>query len=195
MQWKVQKLEQSSNQNQPQHVKQCSYHKCYWKPQFKNSKCYVQYSIFLHNHSYVIRIEFVCARMSLVCHYSLISFYMSFVCDLYARMWLVCHSYVTRMCLYIPMSLVCCPYVICISLVCHPYITRMCAYVTRISLICTSMSPIYHLHVLVCHPYVTRMWFYHELLSIRKELQMTEFVKFLLHVVISWYKEYFHMIH
>ena len=160
MQWKVQKLEQSSNQNQPQHVKQCSYHKCYWKPQFKNSKCYVQYSIFLHNHSYVIRIEFVCARMSLVCHYSLISFYMSFVCDLYARMWLVCHSYVTRMCLYIPMSLVCCPYVICISLVCHPYITRMCAYVTRKSLVCVLMSPVSHSYVLVCHPYIICMYSY-----------------------------------
>ena len=141
MQWKVQKLEQSSNQNQPQHVKQCSYHKCYWKPQFKNSKCYVQYSIFLHNHSYVIRIEFVCARMSLVCHYSLISFYMSFVCDLYA----------------IRMSLVCA----CIFL-CHSYVVHMSfvyhSYVTRISLVCVLMSPVCYLYVCLCHPYLTHMY-------------------------------------
>ena len=138
----------------------------------------VQFNIILH----VIRMWLVCSYvtcMPFVCHsYVLVYSYVT-------RMSSICHLYITRMS-PVYHSYVC---------LCHPYVTCMYAYVTRISLICTSMSPIYHLHVLVCHPYITRMWFYHELLSIRKELQMTEFVKFLLHVVISWYKENFHMIH
>ena len=98
--------------------------------------CHVQYSMLLH-----------IIRMSFACQYSLISFFMSFVC---ARMWLVCHSYVTRMCSYISMLLVRRPYVTCISLVCHSYITRMYPFVTRV----------YHSYVCVCHPYLTHMYSY-----------------------------------
>ena len=85
---------------------------------------------------HVIRMLFVCTRMSLVFH-------------LYVtRMSLVFHLYVTRMYSYIirvplvctRMSPVCDSYV----LVCNPYVTRMS---------------------LACHPYVTRLWFYHEPLT------------------------------
>ena len=65
--------------------------------------------------------------------YSLILFYMSFVCHSYV---LVCHSYVIRIISYVIRLYL---YVICMSLV-----------GTRISLVCQS-------YVLVCHPYVIRM--------------------------------------
>ena len=68
--------------------------------------------------------------------YSLILFYMSFVCHSYV---LVCHSYVIRIISYVIRLYL---YVICMSLV-----------GTRISLVCQS-------YVLVCHPYVTRMYSY-----------------------------------
>ena len=64
-------------------------------------------------YSHVIRMPFVCSRMSFACH--------SYV--------LVCHVYVTSM--Y--------SYVIRMSLVCHPYVTLMCSYVIRVSLVCTPM--------------------------------------------------------
>ena len=93
-QWKVQKLEQLSDQNHSQHVTQCSYHKWYRKLRFKSFKWYIQFNTILH----VIRMAFVCALISLICQYSLISLHMS----------IVCHSYVTCMCSYvIRMSLVC----------------------------------------------------------------------------------------
>ena len=95
---------------------------------------------------------------------------MSFACQSFAifmpivctRMSHACHSYVTRMCLYLiymysyairmsvvctRMSSVCHSYV----LVCHPYVTRMYSYVIRMSLVCTCMSSI-------CHSYVGLPW-------------------------------------
>ena len=91
----------------------------------------------------VIRMLFVCTRMSLVFHW-----YVTRMCSYFIRMSLVFHLYVTRMYSYIirvplvctRMSPVCDSYV----LVCNPYVTRMS---------------------LVCHPYVTRLWFYHEPLT------------------------------
>ena len=79
----------------------------------------------------------------------------SFVCHLYV---LVCHSFVTRMQLYIIciyshvifMSLLCTH----MSSVCHSYVL-VC---NGISLVCTHMSSVYHSYVLVYHPYVTRMY-------------------------------------
>ena len=72
--------------------------------------------------------------------YSLILFYMSFVC-----LSCVIHLY---------------SYVIPMSLLCRPYVTRMYSYVIRMSHICTRMSPVCHSNVLVCHPYFTRMYSY-----------------------------------
>ena len=94
------------------HLKQCSFHRWYWKLRFKNFKSY----IILH----IIRMSFAYTRMSSVYHSYVL------VCHLYVTR---IHSYVTRMLLvFTRMSSVCQSYV----LVCHLYVTRMCSYVTRI---------------------------------------------------------------
>ena len=80
------------------------------------------------------------------------------------RVSLVCHSYVSRMYLYVIcmsfvctwMSSVCHLYL----LVCHLYVTRIYPCVIRISLVCTRMSSVCHSYVLVCYTYVTRMYLY-----------------------------------
>ena len=98
--------------------------------------------------------------------YSLLLFYMSFLCLSYVNHM---YSYVTRMSFVWSR----------ISSVCHSYVL----VVTRMSLVCTLMSPVYHSYVVLCYPYVTRMnsyviymslvytlmssdvtrlWFYHE---------------------------------
>ena len=135
------------------HVKQCSYHKWYWKLQSKSFNRYIQFNFILHVirmsllchlyirgcHSYIIRMSLVCTRISSVCH--------SYV--------FVCHSYVTPIYLYIirmshvctRMSFVCHSYV----LVCHLYVTRIYSYVIYMSLVCTRMS-------FVCHSSVALPW-------------------------------------
>ena len=94
---------------------------------------------------HVIHMSFACALMSLVCQYSLILFYMSFVSHSYM---LVCDSYVIRMLLVCPGML--------------PYVTRMYSYAIRISLVCSRISPVSYSYLLLFHRYVTRLWFYHE---------------------------------
>ena len=90
------------------HVKQCSYHEGYWSFNLKASNAI----------------------------YSLILFYMFFVCHSYV----ICmYSYVTRM----PSA--CHSYV----LVYHPYVTRMYSHGIR-----------RHSYVLVCRPYASRMYSY-----------------------------------
>ena len=37
----------------------------------------------------------------------------------------------------------------------HPCVTCISSYVIHMSLVCTRMSSVYHLHVLICHSYVT----------------------------------------
>ena len=65
----------------------------------------------------------------------------------YTRMLRACHSYVTRMCLYLSL---------CTRMlfICHSYIL----YVIRMSLSSTRMSSVCHSYVLICHPYVIRMY-------------------------------------
>ena len=110
--------------------------------------------------------SFVCHAYVLVCHSYVIR--MPFVCHSYV---IVCHSYVSRIYIYV---LVCMPSV-CHSyvLVCHPYVTRMYSYVTpmyscitRMSLVCTPMTPVCHWYVLICHPYVTGMYSYVTFMSL-----------------------------
>ena len=112
------------------HVKQCSYHKWYWKLQSKSFNRYIQFNFILH----VI-------RMSLLCH-------------LYIR---VCHSYIIRMSLvFTRISSVCHSYVF----VCHSYVTPIYLYIIRMSHVCTRMSFVCHSYILVCHLYVTGMYSY-----------------------------------
>ena len=114
----------------------------------------------------VIRMSLVSSRMSSICYLRLI----------------VCHLYVSHMYLYvINMSLectlilsVCDSYVFkyhpnstlstflsCLSqlyrLVCYANVSLMQLYPIPMSLECTRMSSVYHLHVLVCHPYVNNI--------------------------------------
>ena len=98
------------------HVKQCSYHKWYWKLDVKASNA-IWFNIILH----VIHMSFICTRTTLICY-------------LYI---LVCHPYVTCMCSYvIRMSLVCTR----MSSVCHWYVLVCHQYVTRTSRVCTRVS-------------------------------------------------------
>ena len=95
------------------HLIQCSYHKWYSKLRSKSFKYYIQFNIVL----LVIRMSFLCIRMSLVCHLSVTYMY----------------SFVVRM------SLVC----IRMLPVCHLYVTRKYQYVIRISLVCGfTMNPL-----------------------------------------------------
>ena len=83
--------------------------------------------------------------------YSLILFYMLFIC----------HSYLIHMYSYVTcMSSVCHSHVISMSLVCHPYFTGMYSYVIRMSLVYTRMPSVSHSYVLVCHPYATYLYSY-----------------------------------
>ena len=118
-------------------LKQCFYHKWFWKLRSKTFKSFIWFKI-----SYVICMSFACylyvTRMySYVICMSLGFTRMSFVCQSYV---LVCYPYVTRMYSYVMrmplvstrMSSVCHSYV----LICHPYVTRMYSYVIRMSLVC-----------------------------------------------------------
>ena len=88
------------------YVKQCSYHKWYWKLRSKSFKCCIQFNIIWH----AICMSFVCHSYELVCHSYVIR--MSLVCT---RMPSVYHSYV---------------------LICHPHVTRMYSFVIPISPVC-----------------------------------------------------------
>ena len=103
----------------------------------------------------VIRMSFVCTRISLVCEYSLIWFYMSFVCHSYVH---TCNSYVIHMSLVCTrISPVCHSYV----LACHPYATCMYSHVTSMLFVCTSMSS-------VCHSSVVLQWTFSKCLKHEK---------------------------
>ena len=95
--------------------------------------------------------------------YSLILFYMPFVCYSYVLIW---HSYVICMYSYvILMSLVFTPPnrpVFFIRTIVKPNWNKACnnkktSYVISISLICTRMPSVSHWYILVRHLYVTRM--------------------------------------
>ena len=47
--------------------------------------------------------------------------------------------------------------VIRMSFACHLYVTCIYSCVMRMSLVCTCVTFVCHLHVLVCHPYVARI--------------------------------------
>ena len=79
--WKKQKWSYYSQQPKwyCNHVKQCSYHRWYWKLQFKSFKCYIQFNIILHV-IHVICMSFAGTCLSLVCHSYVIHVYSYVIC-------------------------------------------------------------------------------------------------------------------
>ena len=110
-------------------------------------------------YSYVIRMSFVCTRMSFVCHSSVV------------LPWTISNTYFENHILYYQKALkkltlffcrtACHPYVTCMSFVCylytleyHSYVTRMYSYVILMWLVCSRMLSVCHSYVLICHLYL-----------------------------------------